>query len=392
MTRQLKVSILAVFAICMLGAADSKAGEFHCSVEPCTYTPKIAGSLFFQFQSSETSISVLCKQITGEATSAKKTATELTVNKLKLEECSSQKKGATVRTNGCDLLFKASGSLSVQGCESGKSLEFEPEITGCLLTVGNQTVTENRLAPFTSEGGGWQELGVEFKESSFSATADASCGLSKPSLTMSITGTTVFTGESGAGAMAATWNDPEFHCSAEPCRLTMKPDGEGGSETAQQRIRVVGFGASAEFLCDGVTGEATSSQKTSSELTLTSVAYQNCVNSGFPIAVRMNGCDYILLTNALTINCPAGKKIEIEGTFAFLGLCKFTVGPQGPLSGLLYHRVGEEVTVENRVSGISVVNDSSCPVSPVGLTFVTSNAVLTGETDPGGEMGRFWIQ
>jgi hypothetical protein len=182
-----------------------------------------------------------------------------------------------------------------------------------------------------------------------------------------------------SGAQAA-----EFHCSVQPCRLTLKPDGVVPSVTAHQNFRFNSTGGdSVEFTCDSVSGEATQSAKTSPEITLTNIEYQHCTGNG-SAAVHMNGCDY-LFTSAgqMSIKCPEGKKIEWVAVN-----CVVTIGTQGPLSGVKFHDAGvtkSEITVENLVKGIKGTIDEGpiCGVTP-GASVAeskTANSILTAETD-----------
>src|ERR1044071_4586469 len=61
-----------------------------------------------------------------------------------------------------------------------------------------------------------------------------------------------------AGAQAA-----EFHCSVEPCRYTLKPDGTG--KTAHHVFRIVKGETSGAVICTTLSGEATSAKKTTTE-------------------------------------------------------------------------------------------------------------------------------
>jgi hypothetical protein len=209
-------------------------------------------------------------------------------------------------------------------------------------------------------------------------------------LILAVVALTVISASSASGAQAA-----EFHCSEEPCRLTLKPDGAVPSLTAHQAFRFNSpKGDSIEFTCNSVSGEATQSAKTSPEITLTSIEYQTCGSGGFFTAVKMNGCDYLFTAaGQMSINCPVGQQIE---WFTFK--CVVTIGPQGPLSGVNFHNVGfskSEITVENLVKGIKGTIDESptCLVAPGAseAEFRTTNSILTAEKDNAGvEMVKVW--
>src|SRR4051794_11620725 len=81
------------------------------------------------------------------------------------------------------------------------------------------------------------------------------------------------------GALSSSAEGAQFHCSVEPCRYRFKPDGTVGTKAPHHSFRVEN--AEKEFLlftCNQITGEATSSTKTTSELTFTNVAYDECID------------------------------------------------------------------------------------------------------------------
>lgn len=179
----------------------------------------------------------------------------------------------------------------------------------------------------------------------------------------------------------------EFHCSVEPCQVTMKPDGTG--KTAHHVIFLSNETGYFQTTCGSITGEGTMSGKTSSELTIGNIKGEGCTIAGMFSTLTSNGCHYLLkAAGTLTISCPAGKEIENSG------LCSYNIPPQGPLAGVTYHNVGSsEVTAELKVKNM-VMNASGmgCPWGPATGEFVTANILLTGETDPGGEMANLWLE
>ena len=153
----------------------------------------------------------------------------------------------------------------------------------------------------------------------------------------------LLTATSVTGAAAA-----EFHCTVEPCRVTLKPDGE--AKTAHQVLTVKkevgGFVVEAYgFTCSSITGEGTLVGKLSKEMTLFNLEYHNCVTVGTNAQVKMNGCDYVLgSSGTLSVKCPPGAKIE----WIAIG-CTATIGEQGPLFGPTFHDAGttkSEMTVQ----------------------------------------------
>jgi hypothetical protein len=187
----------------------------------------------------------------------------------------------------------------------------------------------------------------------------------------------------------------EFHCSVEPCRVTLKPDGEVPSKTAHQ-VFILSSGASEFSLtCEKVSAEATSLTKTTSELTLTNISY-TCSN----FTMRMNGCAYrITASGTTTIICPEGKSIELVINNIFTE-CIYTIPSQGPLGNVTYHDVEpkkkEQITVESHLGEVKLILDggqAKCGLNPEQepkLQVTTGNTILTSETDPGGVMANLW--
>jgi hypothetical protein len=116
------------------------------------------------------------------------------------------------------------------------------------------------------------------------------------------------------------------------------------------------------------------------------------------VTVRTNGCHYdITAAGGLTIQCAAGKSIEIELVET---KCILTIGSQGPLNGIGFANEGvtnavppqttTAVTTTAKVSGIAVTlhgTQAQClinPEPPVTGEFTTGNTTVTGFTDPAG--------
>jgi len=204
---------------------------------------------------------------------------------------------------------------------------------------------------------------------------------------------------------AAGAHAQQFHCSVEPCKFTLNSDGEG--KTAHHVFVVKNsVGESISFTCSRLTGSGTSSTKTSSELTVTGIAYDKCSAFGQTVNVRMNGCDYRVGSQEfvsggtnfgarIEVACPGAQYIEIE--LAETG-CTFGVTSQDEL-GLYYHNIGvlhPEVTAEAKVKvkvflafagfGCGIhVNET-----PLTAEYTTGNTIATAETDPGGVMADGW--
>ena len=206
------------------------------------------------------------------------------------------------------------------------------------------------------------------------------------------------------GAIAASSASAAlFHCEkAEPCRATLKPDETAGTKTAHHVFIVKGKNGAGEsvsgsFTCNQLTGEGTA-KETSSELTITGLAYDSCNIAGTPVTVDMNGCDYLFAAGppgTVTVTCPEGKQIELTVIAAGVTKCVVTVGSQGPLAGITYHdaKVGgvakTEITVEALVKNIHGFAHKGC-LAYLGFEgtfteaeYTTGNTIVTGETTAG---------
>jgi hypothetical protein len=215
---------------------------------------------------------------------------------------------------------------------------------------------------------------------------------------------------SASGAQAA-----EYHCTVEPCRGTLKPDGAVPSKTAHHVFVVKGKNAAGEpvsgsFTCNQLTGEGLSNTKTTKEFTATGLACDGCAIVGTPCDVDFNGCDYHFVAgppSTVTIKCPAGKQIEItikeNGTTL---KCTIDIPAQGPLGGITYHDAAEpptrtELTVQALVKDITGIiatpaAGSSC-IPYVGFNgsategeYTTGNTIVTGETITGVHVGGWY--
>lgn len=147
MTLKLKTLTVVWISLALLGSIDvqgGRAAEFHCSVEPCRYTLKPHGTVpskeshqVFLYNSSDgtVSLTLTCNEISGEATSAAKTSSELTVTNISYRGCGESQ----VSMNSCTYIFAAAGTLATQ-CPVGKLIElkFGGVLSGCILTIASQ--------------------------------------------------------------------------------------------------------------------------------------------------------------------------------------------------------------------------------------------------------------
>ncbi len=228
MTRKLKVALLAAAALTAfsaLGASSAQAApEFHCNVEPCTFTlqpDEVSGTetahhvIQVDDLVQKTSIAYACNRITGTGTIKGKTATEITFEKVGYDGCKLVGGfGATVKMNGCDYLFKTTatapeGTLTIQGCEAGKSIEFEAEKSGCKTTIPEQGPLSGVV--YHLHKAKFEEITAELSIKKISVTLDgdlAKCGIEPKHFLEATytTGNTIITGESDpGGVMANAW-------------------------------------------------------------------------------------------------------------------------------------------------------------------------------------------
>jgi hypothetical protein len=204
----------------------------------------------------------------------------------------------------------------------------------------------------------------------------------------------------GALSASAAQAAPEFHCSVEPCTVTLSTDGTG---TTAHHVFIVKNAAkeTVSTTCESLNGHATSATKTTPTLTFTNLVYSGCKFNGVTkLNVRMNECHYTVTaetqpagglngTNGgatLHVECTTAKHIEIENTGTG---CIFEVTPQ-TLRGLHYHNIGSgattEVTVEILISAAASGTPIDVEVAKVGTGCVPKAAVgdhLTGEYTTG---------
>jgi len=211
-------------------------------------------------------------------------------------------------------------------------------------------------------------------------------------------------GAFSASVAQAKPSTSKFHCHAEPCAITLAPDGAVPSATAHQVFVLKNsIGESVSITATQITGYATATTKTTDTLTVTNIEYHHVTANGQPATVAMNGCHYdfratgTVTNGTVQIQCPGENKIHI--TLPVTG-CTVTVGPQGPLNGITYKNIGTtgkapaetHVTVEAKVPGIAVTLDNAAggkclldeTKTPITSEYTTGNTLATGFTDPAG--------
>jgi len=227
MIRNLKVLMLAAMALAAFGvtfASGAQAAEFHCSVAPCTFTAKpdlktgeslpsrTAHHVFIVENAAGASVSFTCEQITGAGTSATKTATTLelgTVAAIEYHNCLVGGSGkVNVRMNGCKYNFSSAGTVTITGCNAGKSIEVEIEETKGIVTIAAQGPL-NGIKYHTSGVTPNREITVETAVTGIAVTCDGNVLIdcSKTPLQGTYTtGNTLVRGETDpGGVMADAW-------------------------------------------------------------------------------------------------------------------------------------------------------------------------------------------
>jgi len=166
MIRTLKAMLLASMALAVFGALAASSAHaadeerFHCEAEPCKFkalpdevvNTKTSHHVFIVDNAGE-SVSFTCDQLSGNGTSAKKTAFELELENIVYGSgapgaCKvNGSTGITVKMNGCKYNFTVTNAfiatgnedanVTITGCEAGKSIEIVYE-TGCVATIPAQ--------------------------------------------------------------------------------------------------------------------------------------------------------------------------------------------------------------------------------------------------------------
>ena len=174
----------------------------------------------------------------------------------------------------------------------------------------------------------------------------------------------------------------------------------GGPETST----AVGFVFDATtFTCATapLTGAEIASATTATRVTF---GFAGCTVGGsatFPVTVTMNGCEFELLeptgtgpyTGNLSIVCPPGKLIVVNGTF--LGsTCKVEVAAQANKGSIGYaNMVGSpsKFTANANVTGIAYKKVTDSGICPLSGTGEAANGGFVGQLEVGatGGVGAF---
>ena len=225
MIRSLKILLavaMAMAAFGAIGASGAQAAEFHCSVEPCTYTVKPDGTVpgktshqVMLVKQGVVGVVTTCDEVAGEAKSAKKTTLEVTFQNIKYTTCSIAGQASTVNMNGCGYLIKATGAATAAvtiECEAGKSIEHLIPATGCIIKYGAQGPL-NKVFLHDSETNGVKKsiitMSIVITETPITGTANNKCGgigfAEGPVSAEHTTGNVELLGETPGGILANAW-------------------------------------------------------------------------------------------------------------------------------------------------------------------------------------------
>jgi len=214
-----------------------------------------------------------------------------------------------------------------------------------------------------------------------------------------------------SGAQAAE----EFHCSVSPCRFQLNPDGTG---TTAHHVFVVknSLGESVSITCKKLEGDGTIAATTSTDVTLTGLAYKECNANGEEAHIDMNGCEYTFTSangapgnatgSQVHVLCPGVAHIEITVTEAATHTtkCIYAVTPQ-TATGVRYTNIGKESETTTEITAtanttaltVEVLKGTTKPEclidptkTPITGTYTTGNTKVTAETDPGEAMANGW--
>jgi hypothetical protein len=200
-------------------------------------------------------------------------------------------------------------------------------------------------------------------------------------------------------AVASSAQASEFHCSAEPCKWLLKPDGTVGSATAHQVIVFKNkTGETITVTCEQLEGQDPNTTKTTSELLFSSLQYKECDDAGQPVTSSSNGCAF-RMTPGGTLSI---KFCTNPFGFTLSATCTVFLKEATNLNGLAFHNIGSEakstteMTVEMKIAGMPAGiagNKGECPIdptqTPITAEITTGNVLVTGQTSAG-VMGNAW--
>jgi len=225
------------------------------------------------------------------------------------------------------------------------------------------------------------------------------------------------------GAFSASAHAAEelFHCSVEPCTLTLAPDEATGTTTAHHVFTVKGEtnagakGVTVSYTCEKLSGEATSSSKTSTEITFTNLKYTNgaglqkCkVGASETVTSNFTSCDFnfksaggATSTAQVHLLCTtAGDAIDINmNGVTCIKVTPFTT------TGIGLHDAGvaeEVLTATTSITfpkgSVDLVNVGNVNCAALNLKaieevkYTTGNTLIKAETDsPTPTAAKVWF-
>jgi hypothetical protein len=185
----------------------------------------------------------------------------------------------------------------------------------------------------------------------------------------------------------------QFNSEAQPTILTAESEG-----VHRFFATVLGY----DINCKKVSFVGTMPVKSVTEIRL-APTYSECTESGIPMTVAMNGCEYLITATLkgshrpMHIVCPVGAKIEITMLFSS---CKTKIGAQTPAGGGLAAvnkgaGTTRDVTFTFTVSGISYERTGSCEALLASDMTYAGTMTLQGFTDKTGAEGPqvgIWLE
>jgi len=188
-----------------------------------------------------------------------------------------------------------------------------------------------------------------------------------------------------------------FHCSVEPCRVTLKPDGAVNTKSSHHVLIIKKGAFSSSVTCGEFSGEGTVSKKDDTEITIFPV-YKNCNLAGTPATVENGGCHFLVTSHFFS-----GFAIHVTGgpECAFIiktAECVISIPRGQSFTGLTYTNINAKTEVTTAASVKNIKGTAGAGCAPVlGFTgsftegeYTTGNTIATGETDPGGSMASVW--
>ena len=178
---------------------------------------------------------------------------------------------------------------------------------------------------------------------------------------------------------ATTFTDPGLETTLKPAK-----DGTGKTSHHVFIIGNAGGTSTVSFTCEEITGPGHIIGPESSEVTITP-AYSGCTTAGQAVTVTNTGCLFKFTANGEVHVANDESKVCKHGAgnspidIAFTN-CNVEVGAQ-TLKGIKYTQVGQTVTVEPSVTGITYNSEgAACPYGTTSNgTYKTGNTIVSGE-------------